>query len=180
MDYVKIIEDYYGDQTAKRSGVPLIHHIYEGLAIMEHINASKEAMAAYCLHPMFQSDEEFSRIYRSDLIREIDQVVLALVLEYRKVANGYLCRPHTDNFTLVDLRIYAPCPIRDVQHMLIADKVQNRKDFEEHHLGSHERSDELRCYFIQWLAYFNIGSTWYNSLRGVAENATHDWEIIIN
>jgi hypothetical protein len=35
--------------------------------------------------------------------------------------------------------------------MLIADKIQNRKDFELYHKDIHERSDELKQYFFNWL-----------------------------
>ena len=35
MKELPLIERYYGTRTAKRSGVPLINHIHEGLAVLE-------------------------------------------------------------------------------------------------------------------------------------------------
>ena len=40
--------------------------------------------------------------------------------------------------------------------MLIADKVQNRKDFMMYHLHTHQRSKELEKYFNQWLNKLSV------------------------
>ena len=40
--------------------------------------------------------------------------------------------------------------------MLVADKVQNLKDFVLHHLGSHKRSDELYRYYHRWLQHLGV------------------------
>lgn len=34
-----LIEDHYGEDTAKRSGVPKLNHIYEGLHVLSRIGA---------------------------------------------------------------------------------------------------------------------------------------------
>jgi hypothetical protein len=51
-----LIAEYYGDRRAKRSGVPYINHITEGLVVMDRLGASKVAKDAYCVHPIFQDD----------------------------------------------------------------------------------------------------------------------------
>ena len=45
--------------------------------------------------------------------------------------------------------------------MLIADKIQNKKDFELYHKGSHPRSMELDHYFNNWLKRLNISEAFY-------------------
>ena len=54
---ISLIKNFYGDKTAKRSGVPLINHINEGLIVLDFIKASDIAKKAYCLHPLVQSDK---------------------------------------------------------------------------------------------------------------------------
>jgi (p)ppGpp synthase/HD superfamily hydrolase len=60
----KIISDYYGESTTKRSGVKLINHIDEGIEILKSIGADDDTIDAYCLHPILQSDEEFNKVMK--------------------------------------------------------------------------------------------------------------------
>lgn len=146
------ISHFYGAETAKRSGVPLMNHIDEGLAIMEKNGASVAAKAAFCIHPMLQSDEEFqSRIY--GVMALVSSRVLMLALEYRRAANAYLCKPYTDDWTQFEISQAVGYLLPEVKDMLIADKLQNQKDFQIHHLGKHHRSDKLDAYFIKWIEY---------------------------
>lgn len=59
----------------------------------------------------------------------MDRRVMLLGMEYRSTANNYLSfKSATEQIKL--------SPITDVNHMLVADKVQNRKDFEIYHKGA--------------------------------------------
>ena len=138
------ITRHYGTRCAKRSGVPLLNHITEGLRILAEIKASPLAMRAYCLHPLVQEDKDLEENFWT--LYEFDTRAVALAMEYRSVANAYLSQAPvvpTDEIRL--------SPLKHVNDMLIADKVQNYKDFLIHHLGKHERSSELNRYFQQWL-----------------------------
>ena len=151
----QIISNFYGNKIANRSGVRLMNHIDEGLRILEKIGASEIAKRAYCLHPILQSDKEISENY--NLLKNIDnQVVIALV-EYRSVANEYLSRKKINSID--DIRL---SPLSDVNDMLIADKVQNKKDFELYHKRKHERSDELTKYFDNWLKRLGVPDYFYD------------------
>lgn len=153
----QIIKTYYDDKTANRSGVLLMNHIDEGLKILDWINASIFAKKAYMIHPIFQSDEAIKEIDNYyGIIEKIDFRVLINVMEYRSVANEYLSKREIQ--TLSEIRL---SPIKDVNDMLIADKIQNRKDFEIYHLGKHERSKELDLYFKNWLRKLNISEQMY-------------------
>jgi hypothetical protein len=144
-----LIKSHYADKTAKRSGVPLINHINEGLEVLRHLHASLDAQEAFCIHPMLQSDEELKRNYdhMSQIGEEhISPKVLMLAMEYRNIANQYLS--HRKITYLSDIKV---SPIVDVNHMLLADKIQNYKDFLRYHAGTHERTAELNQYFKNWL-----------------------------
>ena len=56
----KAIQEFYGDGEAKRSHIPFMNHIDEGLAILERINASDRAKRAFCIHPIAQSYNDVS------------------------------------------------------------------------------------------------------------------------
>lgn len=146
MKALELIEKYYGDRTTERSKVPFINHIHEGLKILDHIKANHITKGAYCLHPMLQSDEAFN-IYKylipEDLISEA-----ILAMEYRRVANSYLSKGKCTDF------VGFSCS--EVKDMLIADKVQNYKDFLIFHRSTHERADELDEYFNNWFKLLDI------------------------
>lgn len=144
--------DFYAGKKAARSGLPYMNHIDEGLLVLDARGVDARTMDAYCLHPLVQAD--------ADLVanlRELESAascldgVEARVMEYRSVANEYLSRRIIT--TIYQIRL---SPISDVNEMLIADKVQNYKDFVQHHLGVHPRSDALELYFHNWLKRLGV------------------------
>lgn len=160
----KIIDSLYFGKFAKRSKVPYINHIDEGLIILDEIGASKIAKEAYCLHPVFQDDMELLSTFNLLSIESysldlISKRVLILSMEYRNIANAYLSNREIDDVSLIELS-----PLKDVNDMLIADKVQNKKDFDIYHKGNHKRSGELNIYFNNWLTRLNITGLRYLEL----------------
>ncbi len=150
----QIISDFYGNKKANRSQIHLMNHIDEGLYILDKINASDIAKRAYCLHPILQSDESLLENY--DLLKDIDTKVLIATMEYRSIANKYLSKRKIDSINEIELSV-----LKDVNDMLIADKIQNKKDFELYHKGIHDRSDILVEYFDNWLNKLNISNDFY-------------------
>ncbi len=155
MEEYQIIKKYYGTQTNNRSGVKLINHIDEGLLILDKIEASNIAKRAYCLHPIVQSDESLFENYNFDFTK-VDSKVLIATIEYRSVANEYLSNKKIDSSSEIRLS-----PLKDVNDMLIADKIQNRKDFEAYHKQTHPRSVELDQYFKNWLQKLEVSESFY-------------------
>lgn len=163
----RAIQKHYGEGVAQRSGVPLISHINEGLEILELIGASKDAMRAYCLHPLFQEDRALSDISKDDLIFSLSPRCIMLAMEYRSRANAWLSdKVYTQTWSDNAGRVFSEevrqratpdwGSLLEVKHMLIADKVQNYKDFLEFHYATHERSEELNHYFLEWFKALNI------------------------
>ena len=140
----QVIAAHYGARCAQRSGVPYIHHIREGIAILRWLEADERAIRAFCLHPILQADDDLAAADLAALTSDV--VVMAWAMEYRSVANAYLSPmgPRQP----ADIRL---SPIAAVNDMLRADKVQNYKDFLRYHDGTHPRSDALHRYFRAWL-----------------------------
>lgn len=147
----RAVEEFYGDRHAERSGVHYMNHIDEGLGVLAGIAASEAAMRAYCLHPLFQMDEDLAANARRIAEVSSDPYVAVLALEYRNVANAYLSRR-----TIASVDEIALSPLEDVNDMLRADKVQNYKDFVKYHDQTHARSAELHRYFRNWLRRLDV------------------------
>lgn len=157
--YYQMVAVFYEGKFAKRSGVPYLNHIDEGMILADELGYSLAVKQAFCLHPIFQADEALAWSHKQEFIHDIDPYIMCLVMEYRKTANSYLS-PHTKTVDQINLS-----PILEVNQMLILDKVQNRKDFDLYHLGTHERSAELDQYFRNWLAKLSVNEEEYQRLK---------------
>ncbi len=164
-DYYRLISKYYGDKKAERSGIPYINHIDEGLAILKWLGLSMEAhehvFAAYAYHPILQMDGDliFATLlskYSASVIARMSKEAIVYAMEYRSVANEYLSK--RDIGSINEIRL---SPLSQVNWMLIADKVQNRKDFEIAHESTHPRSKELAQYFRNWLERLKLSEDKY-------------------
>lgn len=169
----QLICAFYGEQTAKRSGVPLINHINEGMIILDRRGASNEAKRAFCLHPLFQNDDDLRS--HGDVIPTKYGALLhprsiMLTIEYRNIANQFLSGAMYEGPDDMGRHVIIPShdvrlsPLRDVNEMLVADKVQNRKDFIRYHKGKHEKSDRLDAYFNVWMDRLEISDEEYQRL----------------
>lgn len=160
-----IIKDFYGEQTAIRSGVKLIRHIDEGLAILDDIKAREVAKRAYCLHPLLQADDTLAANYAKRALYKCNPYAIVVAMEYRRVANGYLSPRHVDKMEEIDVG-----PLKEVSEMLIADKVQNYKDFHKYHT-KHPRFSELDYYFKMWFVKLGLTTLDVARLEEVCEKA---------
>jgi hypothetical protein len=138
------IEAFYGDQRAERSGQFYMNHIDEGLDILAQIGAAPHTKDAFCLHPIVQADEDFERALAYQRLERLPQTAVLLAMEYRSWANAHLPK-------------HAPKkpqwgPTKAVRDMLMADKLQNRKDYERYLRGKGQAPNEDRLdeYFDEW------------------------------
>lgn len=151
----RLIQEVYGDQRAERSGVHLMNHIDEGRAVLSWRDAPEVAHQAFCLHPLVQADEDLKKNFPRDWSRVDPQAMIA-AMEYRFIANDYLSRRPISSLKEVRRSV-----LDEVMEMLVADKVQNRKDFERYHEGHHPRSDALKQYFLNWMKVLGISEDEY-------------------
>jgi hypothetical protein len=144
-DYT-LISRHYGSQRAERTGQFYMQHIDEGLFVLTLLGAEDKAKRAYCIHPLVQDDGMVDK-WLPILAKEVDAHVLALAMEYRNLANAYLPK----HFSLQSAKGINVGVIYAVKHMLIADKVQNYKDFLLHtpNVGA---VDRYIGYFNSWFA----------------------------
>jgi hypothetical protein len=99
------------------------------------------------LHPILQSDEAFNQNKSFDF-SGVNTESIILTMEYRRTANSYLSNNSISDF------VGFSC--NEIRQMLIADKVQNFKDFMLYHFGVHERSEDLMYYFCNWFNLLEI------------------------
>lgn len=161
--YESVIKEYYGERKAERTQIPYINHIYEGLIILDAINASDSAKYAYMLHPIYQVKKtDLEREFIAKYQDKFDEHVVLLAKEYAKTANSYLCKRHYQSKDdVINLSQY-----KEVNDMLIADKIQNRKDFEESYENQSDkekfdRSDRLSQYFKNWIKVLGLSEEQY-------------------
>lgn len=173
----RAVAEFYGERTAERSRVPLISHINDGLVVMDQINASQDAMRAWCLHPLFQADSDLAHtVHMRGPFWEFRPHCILLTMEYRYRANAWLSDKVKKSIWQgqragegmhPDIEVSGlptPGDLEEVWHMLIADKVQNCKDFLTHHKGKHERSFELEIYFGHWLLALGVDKAEFEDL----------------
>jgi hypothetical protein len=153
------IQRWYGERTAVRSGIPLIQHVDEGLVILTRIGASDAAARAFCVHPLVQADADLAANAARIGEATEEPYIAMLAIEYRHVANAAL-----SSRALVSPDEISLSPLADVNAMLAADKVQNRKDFLRYHRDTHPRRVELARYFELWLVKLAIDETRYGEL----------------
>lgn len=160
-DEYKYIENYYKNNITNRSKQYLMNHIDEGIAILNSINATENSIKAFMLHPMIQNDDALYNNLDFLVSSKLNRYVMSYALEYRNIANSYLSpmelHPGYKDFNKIKLS-----PLKNVNDMLIADKIQNRKDFEIYHIKTHDKSAWLQVYFKQWLNRLNIKEECYN------------------
>lgn len=177
-----VIKEFYGDKRAARSQVLLMDHIDQGIEILHRYGSDKVVMEAYAVHPIFQNDEDLAANYtRCD---DLHPLVTLYALEYRNIANKFLsnkiirepssARVWDDRnkifikpagqYTLKAKHPIKLSPVFAVNEMLVADKVQNRKDFLRYHAATHERSEELDFYFKLWMEALEISEERFQEL----------------
>lgn len=157
------IEETYSNTRAKTSNILYMNHIDEGLFILKQFGASSVVSDAFALHPLVQKDDDLKEFYsnlwtqKTFLNIEFDSwyKILILMLEYRKTANSYLSSMSIDHLSM--------SPLDEIRLMLIADKVQNKKDLINHN-QQHPRFKELVDYFDSWLEFLRIDETLYQQL----------------
>lgn len=164
----QMIKEFYGDRRAERSGVLLINHINEGIEILNRYGADDTVKEAYAAHPLFQSNDDLRDNFF--LANKLDPLVVLYIMEYRNIANGFLSNQvgtgpnawgRVEEYARKPLML---SPVVPVNVMLVADKVQNRKDFLKYHQATHARSRELDFYFNLWLSALDISEAKYQEL----------------
>ena len=157
--YKMVHEHFYGKRSSK--DVPYMKHIDEGLLILQHLKVEEYVMAAYAVHPLFQTPDMLLKIWGNKEYLAIDKHILILAMEYRNKANAFVCRERTDHYEMKDMPIIV---MPEVKNMLIADKVQNHANFRRHYSEDHPRREKIKKYFEMWEEHLGISYNQFNSI----------------
>lgn len=173
-----VVEKFSGSRKAKRSGLYYMNHIDEGLFILDylygkHYQVSEYILGAWCFHPMVQRDEDLANNYKTSYYVGPFDVLYAM--EYRRVANNYLSF-HTDR-AVKDIEL---SPLEAVNQMLVADKIQNRKEFDNYLRGKVENSKQLNRYFANWFERLEITEDKYNEIATMIQTRTGRNHIVLD
>ena len=151
----KLIEKVYGNTRANRSKLFYMNHIDEGLAILKSRNCDIQTMEAFCLHPILQVGSLFQKHFDELKSQKISQYTRILATEYAEVANEYLSPRKIVSIDEIRLSHFD-----EVNEMLVADKIQNRKDFRLFK-NKYGNAEELEFYFDSWLKRLSVSEEEY-------------------
>jgi hypothetical protein len=144
-------------RETKRTGVNYFQHVEEGVKILQAIGAAFSTQKAFCIHPLVQCDEDL--LNSLSVLHRFCSRSVALAFEYRWVANRGT-RQHVCQDWIVQLSVWPA-----VNQMLVADKVQNCKDFRQYYTAAtHPMYAELDRYFQVWFDALHIDNAQYESL----------------
>lgn len=150
-----LIDKIYSNTKAERSGIYYMNHIDEGLYYLYLLNSRRKAKLGYILHPIFQNDNDLLNNITLNDINYLDNKAVILAMEYRNLANSYLSYM---SFKQINLSV-----LESVNQMLIADKIQNYKDFNLYNKSiEKDKTKKLNEYFMNWFNLLNIDTDMYN------------------
>lgn len=152
-EYKLICVEYQG-KIGRRSLVPYINHINQGIEILWRRGRSDIEMRAFALHPILQDAELF--LTAQSRIQQCSPEAVFLAMEYRVIANAGLRK-------LGQPQVIGKSQLESVNEMLIADKVQNFKDTLLYQQDHPELADLIR-YFKQWLTVLGVHEEEYHRL----------------
>ena len=172
-----LIEQYYSDRTTNRSKVLLMNHIVEGVEILHYLNADKDTIDAFCIHPLLQADRDLLNNYQLVVENDVNSKVILFAMEYRQRANSWLSDKVSIDESGNVVKIGSPDygNLLEVKQMLIADKVQNYDDFLMYHAKTHPRAKELDFYFNEWLDKLDISESEFRKLANYAKGFNEDY-----
>lgn len=176
--FYALIQRRYQGKIARRSGVSYMNHIREEVLLLYSMYGDDaELIEAYCLHPIFQSDKSLSNLLvegQAELALLSPRIII-LAMEYRRVANSYTIRHKIKAPTSIDIG-----PLTKVHQMLVADKIQNKKDFMKYMYLKHDRpsyrkvSEHGLQYFDSWLNRLGVSPKVYEAAITLLEQDDGD------
>lgn len=175
-DEYRAIERFYGERKARRSGLHMMNHIEEGIFILQSIGASQDAINAFCLHPILQADEDLVKVDKQEW-NSWGARAIALAMEYRHTANAHLPKNGVDILPKLSV-------LDEVNQMLIADKIQNCKDFQLHMEGRPDvpNSERLSKYFFhEWFKALGVRQVDYvKFLTQISDRTGRTFEVLLD
>jgi hypothetical protein len=134
-----------------------MNHIIEGAYFLtEVMPADDPFVEAFLVHPIFQDVDLPTQVIQKYVDTfELSTPVVSTAFKYRIAANSYLPKDiHTGRQPPVILE-------QGLKFMLIADKIQNLKDFQRYFDKQNPRYKQLENYYDTWLSSLGAFSMAY-------------------
>lgn len=139
-----------GNKTTTDGRTLLIEQVDQTLKVLNHLSSWPAVMRAACLRPLLQDDHTFEYGWKTACKNGVQPRALVLAMEFRRVANSYLCTTLTDFWDDEEVRLRLGLVIPPVRAMLIAHKTVGYHQFLLQQAQTHFRRKELRAYFERW------------------------------
>lgn len=139
-----ITRNLLSGQKSRRTNVSYFDHVEEGVKILQELNVPLVIQQAFVIHPLLQGDDALAE--NLPHVVYFDPLALVLCMEYRRVANLGTRKNLRDNGWNITLS-----PMAEVNLMLVADKIQNRKLYETKFPKTDPEYEEIGHYFRVWM-----------------------------
>ena len=143
-------------RRSRRTDVPYFDHVAEGVKILAMYSAPLIVQQAFVIHPLLQHDDAL--IENLPHVKYFDPLALVLCMEYRRVANLGTRKNIRDTWEIT------LSPIAEVNLMLVADKIQNRKLYETKLPKDDPDYEEIGRYFLEWMKALGIPEVTYKHI----------------
>lgn len=163
--HYQIISELYEGQKAKRTQLPYIKHIDDGLLILDDLDADLITKEAWCMHPIFQMPDLKEKVMDSKGQPQIRLATAILAAEYAETANQY----RTVNYQSFHDNL-PEIPNSRVKKLLTCDKVQNYIELENtRHLLPYETVDRTHRYLLNWLHHLSFDPVQMDYMRTLSK-----------
>ena len=143
-------------RRSERTAVNYFEHVEEGVKILQMLNAPLLVQQAFVIHPLLQHDDAL--VENLPHVIYFNSLALVLCMEYRRVANLGTRKNIRDTWEI------SLSPMPEVNLMLVADKIQNRKLYETRLPKDDPDYDEIGRYFMKWMDALSIPEHEYQRL----------------
>ena len=144
----ELTRNLLSNRRSRRTDVDYFDHVVEGVKILEMYNAPLVVQQAFVIHPLYQHDDALAD--NVPHVHYFDPLALVLCMEYRRVANLGTRKNIRDTWVIT------LSPMAEVNLMLVADKIQNRKLYETRLPKDDPDYDEIGRYFLEWMDVLSI------------------------
>lgn len=138
-----------GKSTLSTPSYTLTGQLELTLEVLDRLQSWPTAMKAVCLLPLLLDDATFEYGWKGACKNGVSPSALVLAMEFRRVANSYLCAPHTDSWNIYVVKNRLGTVVPPVRNMLIAHHAVKYRFFVNTQ-SRHHRWAELDKYYKQW------------------------------
>lgn len=135
------MKDLFSTSVSKRTKDLSTNPMEEGLAILNILESNHITKKAYCIHQLFHNDESLERSWDGNRFPNCDIKSMLLAMEFRTL---YKSKPNRNGIIKLS-------PIKEVNEMMLAYKMQQYKNFEINGRGQTDNDELVESSFKNWI-----------------------------